>query len=344
MQSADGSVIIPSFHRPAAIRYRPQRYGGNGDQRLERHADREHRCRPGPTRPRGSSARARPTATTRPPSPTLSRPQRQDHLRRGQRRRRRDRLGLGRPGLSGPPQRAGPALQAPLRVHGHRPQRPDPAQHGRQPGGGDVAPVRRPTPRTWATRSARSTRPTGSRTGFNSAPSTPVGAFTTPVFGPPYTAIRTNGQVDNGGIDVRLTQLRNLLAGTRPQPNPECPAHPGVSPTRPARPTATTTSSWIDGADPTSCPTASPTSATWTCYGATPSDRWCCPPHARPWRAGGARRSRCPATQDCQPQRTAAARQPGGHATYNNPIRAGYSEDISDLRRSAPPATRPTTT
>ena len=23
MQSADGSVIIPSFHRPAAIRYRP---------------------------------------------------------------------------------------------------------------------------------------------------------------------------------------------------------------------------------------------------------------------------------------------------------------------------------
>jgi large repetitive protein len=34
---------------------------------------------------------------------------------------------------------------------------------------------------------------------------------------PPYTS---NCQVDNAGIDVRLTQLRNLLAGTRPQPNP----------------------------------------------------------------------------------------------------------------------------
>ena len=34
---------------------------------------------------------------------------------------------------------------------------------------------------------------------------------------PPYTS---NSQVDNTGIDVRLTQLRNLLAGTRPQPNP----------------------------------------------------------------------------------------------------------------------------
>ena len=34
---------------------------------------------------------------------------------------------------------------------------------------------------------------------------------------PPYTS---NTQVDNAGIDVRLTQLRNLLAGTRPQPNP----------------------------------------------------------------------------------------------------------------------------
>ena len=32
---------------------------------------------------------------------------------------------------------------------------------------------------------------------------------------PPYTS---NTQVDNAGVDVRLTQLRNLLAGTRPQP------------------------------------------------------------------------------------------------------------------------------
>ena len=99
---------------------------------------------------------------------------RQDHLRRRQRRRRHHRLGLGRPGLSRPAQRAGPALQAALRLHGHRPERPDPAQHGRQPGGqragfpsGDATTTTaaaRPTPRTWATRSARSTRPTRSRT------------------------------------------------------------------------------------------------------------------------------------------------------------------------------------
>ena len=37
---------------------------------------------------------------------------------------------------------------------------------------------------------------------------------------PPVTRQRrrlNNTQVDNGGIDVRLTQLRNLLAGTRPR-------------------------------------------------------------------------------------------------------------------------------
>src|ERR1700679_3921068 len=34
---------------------------------------------------------------------------------------------------------------------------------------------------------------------------------------PPRTI---NTQVDNAGLDVRLTQLRNLLAGTRPQLDP----------------------------------------------------------------------------------------------------------------------------
>ena len=43
----------------------------------------------------------------------------------------------------------------------------------------------------------------------------------------PSTIPRTNAyntQVDNAGIDVRLTQLRNLLAGTRPRPPQRCPA------------------------------------------------------------------------------------------------------------------------
>ena len=37
----------------------------------------------------------------------------------------------------------------------------------------------------------------------------------------PYPA--SDSQVDSGGIDVRLTQLRNLLTGTRPQTNPGVP-------------------------------------------------------------------------------------------------------------------------
>ena len=90
-----------------------------------------------------------------------------------------------------------------------------------------------------------------------------AGAFTTPVYGTlPYPA--SDGQVDSGGIDVRLTQLRNLLTGTRPQTNPGVPGlHPGV-------PDLTgqingDNNFVADGRQrPTSCPTASPTSATWT--------------------------------------------------------------------------------
>ena len=37
-----------------------------------------------------------------------------------------------------------------------------------------------------------------------------------PFYPPGGANIAVNTQVDNAGIDVRLTQLRNLLAGTRP--------------------------------------------------------------------------------------------------------------------------------
>jgi hypothetical protein len=49
-------------------------------------------------------------------------------------------------------------------------------------------------------------------------------AFTTPVFDPTTNTINYagfNSQVDSAGMDVRLTQLRNLLAGTRPHVNPQ---------------------------------------------------------------------------------------------------------------------------
>ena len=51
----------------------------------------------------------------------------------------------------------------------------------------------------------------------------PIGAFAPPQSGitdGKTTIYANNTQVDNGGIDVRLTQLRNLVAGTRPQNNP----------------------------------------------------------------------------------------------------------------------------
>ena len=54
-----------------------------------------------------------------------------------------------------------------------------------------------------------------------------LGAFTPQVYGGSYTAANT--QVDNVGTDVRLSQLRNLLAGTRPQPNPTAITPPWVS-------------------------------------------------------------------------------------------------------------------
>lgn len=50
-----------------------------------------------------------------------------------------------------------------------------------------------------------------------------VGAYTPPFLDTMLNVLNSNSlnsQVDSGNVDVRLTQLRNLLAGTRPQPNP----------------------------------------------------------------------------------------------------------------------------
>ena len=62
----------------------------------------------------------------------------------------------------------------------------------------------------------------GLQNGFNSPTSLPgdsLAAFAIPqvgfTFGTNATVFASNSQVDNVGIDVRLTQLRNLLAGTR---------------------------------------------------------------------------------------------------------------------------------
>ena len=70
----------------------------------------------------------------------------------------------------------------------------------------------RHTRRTWATRSARSIRHTRCRTAMTRTSTPPVPSTIPPRA--PFTTVNT--QVDNAGIDVRVTQLRNLLAGTRP--------------------------------------------------------------------------------------------------------------------------------
>ena len=135
IQSADGQVIIPSFHRPGILRVDPssttvperpaasttvtndwtntsRRLGGAGSS--------------APAQVDGHTAHLVPRPHPRPRH-------RPDHLRRRQRRRRHHRLGLARPRLPAERDAEGIALQAPLRVHGHRPQRPAAAQHGGQP-------------------------------------------------------------------------------------------------------------------------------------------------------------------------------------------------------------------
>ena len=122
-------------------------------------------------------------------------------------------------------------------------ERPDSAEHGGQPGSTGWRRSRRMIPVgsssrrrqrrfspgkgprfTWATRSARSTRRMLCRTRSTDTArgwgSTAVAAFDPPHVGYLYnmgqsTQLAFNTQVDNAGIDVRLTQLRNLLAGTR---------------------------------------------------------------------------------------------------------------------------------
>jgi len=58
----------------------------------------------------------------------------------------------------------------------------------------------------------------GLQNAFDITTSDPTYAFTPPVL--PAAIAQANTQYDSGGTDVRLTQLRNLLAGTRPQQNP----------------------------------------------------------------------------------------------------------------------------
>ena len=120
IQSADGQVMIPSFHRPGILT------AADWTRRTPASAQRSKILRP----------RQVDNSPLFPPDPSHPRPaDRQAHLRHRQRRRRRHRLGLARPRLPGPARPRRQALQAPVRLHGPRPQRPAPAEHRRQPPG-----------------------------------------------------------------------------------------------------------------------------------------------------------------------------------------------------------------
>jgi hypothetical protein len=140
--------------------------------------------------------------------------------------------------------------------------------------------------------------------------------------------------VDNVGVDVRLTQLRNLLAGTRPQPNPTTP-YPAL-----ADPHGMTNGddnsvfgAWpgTGGGQPYFMPngvadpgdvliSTNPPQVQRT----TPAvpGRW----GESPWIPG-------------QPVSAAGGQVLNLVAnTYNNPVRAGYSFGIADLLNGAPRA------
>ncbi len=153
---------------------------------------------------------------------------------------------------------------------------------------------------------------------------------------PPYTS---NTQVDNAGIDVRLTQLRNLLAGTRPQPNPTTP-YPAL-----ADPHGTTNGddNFVFGAWPNKGggqPYFLPNGI------ADPGDVLISTNPPQVQRTTPAVPGRWGEAPFIPGQPVSAA---GGQVLnlvanpYNNPVRAGYSFGIADLLNGAP-APQPTTT
>jgi len=221
MQSADGSVIIPSFHRPAAIRIDPANgyydWGGPTNT-TPAWADSASRI----LRPRQADGHDATTFPDLVPGPNGQITYDVDNDGDGQ----TDSVWVD---LGYPARRnAQGQLYKPLfafmviGLNGRIPLNTAGNLAGGGPGNGG-------THAAHLGNSVSEVDPTyGLQNGFNvNNPTDLGGAFTNPIYGTiPYTA---DTQVDSGNIDVRLTQLRNLLAGTRPQPNPTSTVPPWVS-------------------------------------------------------------------------------------------------------------------
>ncbi len=209
IQSADGQVIIPSFHRPGIIRHDPSH--GVSDWA---------RTNPAANWADSASRILRPVAADGHDPATF--PDLVPDPATGQITFDVDNdadgvtdsvwLDLGYPARTDPGGRLYKPLFAFLVI----------GLNGRIPlnAAGNLAGAS-PTGATHATHLGNSVSeidPTYALQNANQGPAIDADPFNlTGIGAPPYTS---NTQVDNAGIDVRLTQLRNLLAGTRPQPNP----------------------------------------------------------------------------------------------------------------------------
>ena len=150
----------------------------------------------------------------------------------------------------------------------------------------------------------------------------------------------SNTQVDNAGIDVRLTQLRNLLAGTRPQTNPGVPGlHPGLPDF--TGHTNGDNNFILMNSVPYFMPNSIADIGDVDGYGASPPNAVLrlTPPVAGRW---GEVQSvpgypTIPNPNSPPPYLNLVT------TTYNNRIRAGYSLDTTDIVNGAP-APQPTTT
>jgi hypothetical protein len=220
MQSADGSVIIPSFHRPAAIRYDPN---GTAGTAINDWTTPTTSGAPAPTWQDSASRILRPRQTDGHDPTTFP------DLVPGSNGKITYDVDNDGDGLTDsvwvdlgyPAQRNGQGqLYKPLfsfMVIG---------LNGRIPlnTAGNLAGGHFGNPATHAAHLGNSPSELDPTYGLQNAfvfANDAVGAFLPQPYLGPYTAANT--QVDNVGTDVRLTQIRNLLAGTRPQANPAQP-------------------------------------------------------------------------------------------------------------------------
>ena len=327
IQSADGQVIIPSFHRPGIIRYDPNGAAGtaiNDWTHLRQHhptwADSASRASSARVKVDGHDVATFPDLVPDPATGKIA----FDVDNDGDGISDSVWLDLGYPARPDASGRLSKPLFAFLVI----------GLNGRIPlnSAGNLA----ATGATGATHaehlgnSVSELDPTYALQNANQGPRIDADPFNVEGIVPPYNT--SNTQVDNVGVDVRLTQLRNLLAGTRPQPNPTT-SYPAL-----ADPHGTTNGddnvvfgAWPNkgGGQPYFIPNGI----------ADPGDVLIStnPPLVQRTTPAVPGRWASPRAIPGQPVSAAGGQVLNLVANpYNNPVRAGYSFGIADLLNGAP--------